>query len=107
MITVDVQPNYVRATIKGKIFQMALSSEVRCTDATSKRSMVTGHLLITMPKLCWTTPMQFQPSSSKSHKHLTASKDRGDLNGAVAVDYRHIVADAKRNNDVDDVPPLV
>lgn len=47
----DIEPNYVRVTVKGKIFQMALNEEVRISDATSKRSQTTGHLLITMPKL--------------------------------------------------------
>lgn len=47
----DVEPKYVRVTTKGKIFQMALNEEVRLSDATSKRSQTTGHILITMPKL--------------------------------------------------------
>lgn len=51
LIDVDVQPIFVRVTVKGKIFQMALNEEVRTSDATSKRSQTTGHLLITMPKL--------------------------------------------------------
>lgn len=52
MIDVDVQPNYVRVMIKGKIFQMALADEVRIDESTSTaRSQVTGHLLIVMPKL--------------------------------------------------------
>lgn len=51
LIDVDVQPAYVRVTVKNKIFQMALNEEVRTSDATSKRSQTTGYLLITMPKL--------------------------------------------------------
>lgn len=51
LIDVDVQPNYVRVTVKGKIFQMALNEEVCTSDATTKRSQITGHLLIAMPKL--------------------------------------------------------
>lgn len=48
---VDVQPNYVRVTIKNKIFQMSLHDEVKITESTSQRSLITGHLLIIMPKL--------------------------------------------------------
>lgn len=48
---VDVQPTYVRVLVKNKIFQMALNEEVRTSGATSKRSQITGYLLITMPKL--------------------------------------------------------
>lgn len=54
LIDVDVQPNYVRATIKEKIFQLSLSEEVNVSESTSKRSQTTGHLLITMPKLTTT-----------------------------------------------------
>lgn len=51
LIDVDVEPKYVRVTLKGKIFQMALNEEIRTSDATLLRSQMTGHLLITMPKL--------------------------------------------------------
>ncbi|XP_036367229.1 radial spoke head 10 homolog B-like isoform X2 [Octopus sinensis] len=51
LIDVDVQPLYVRATIKGKIFQLSLNEEVNPDRSTAKRSQTTGHLLITMPKM--------------------------------------------------------
>lgn len=51
LLDVDVQPNYVRVTVKGKIFQLALSDEVKISDSSSRRSTTTGHLLIVMPKL--------------------------------------------------------
>lgn len=51
LINVDIQPNYVRVTVKGKIFQMALNAEIRIDECSSKRSQITGHLLIVMPKL--------------------------------------------------------
>lgn len=51
LLDVDVQPNYVRVTVKGKIFQLALSEEVNISDSSSQRSTITGHLLIVMPKL--------------------------------------------------------
>lgn len=41
----------MRVTVKQKIFQLALNEEIRTSAATSKRSQITGHLLITMPKL--------------------------------------------------------
>lgn len=60
LLEVDVQPLYLRVTVKGKIFQMAFGAEVRCEESTSQRSMSTGHLLIVMPKLSWTEEMRFQ-----------------------------------------------
>ncbi|KAJ8729315.1 hypothetical protein PYW08_000896 [Mythimna loreyi] len=50
LVDVDVQPNYVRVMIKGKIFQLHLPIEVDTTNSTAKRSQITGHLLVTMPK---------------------------------------------------------
>ncbi len=46
-----METNYVRVTVKGKIFQMAFNDEVQIDKSYSKRSQVTGHLLIVMPKL--------------------------------------------------------
>lgn len=50
LIDVDVQPTYVRVTLKGKSLQLALGEEVRADASTAKRSQVSGHLVITMPK---------------------------------------------------------
>ncbi|GAB1299411.1 Dynein axonemal assembly factor 11 [Apodemus speciosus] len=50
LIEVDVQPTYVRVMVKGKPFQLALSTEVQPDSSTAKRSQTTGHLLICMPK---------------------------------------------------------
>lgn len=57
LIDVDVQPNYIRATIKKKVFQMTLNDEVRTDMATLQRSSITGHLLIVMPKVKWSAPL--------------------------------------------------
>lgn len=51
LLDVDIQPNYVRATIRGKIFQLYLPEEVDVSNSTAQRSQVTGHLVITMPKI--------------------------------------------------------
>lgn len=50
LVDVDVQPKYVRVMIKDKIFQLHLPTEVDTTNSTAKRSQITGHLLVTMPK---------------------------------------------------------
>lgn len=48
---VDVQPNYVRVTLKGKALQLGLIEEVQADSSSAKRSQITGHLVITMPKV--------------------------------------------------------
>lgn len=84
LIDVDVQPNYVRVTVKGKVFQMALKEEVRIDESSSKRSQTTGRLLIVMPKIsadnCVTIKMLDAPA-----KTSTSLK--------CAVDIRNIVID--------------
>ncbi|CAH8566633.1 unnamed protein product [Schistosoma turkestanicum] len=50
LIECDIQVNYVRVTLKGKVFQLALPDEVLADASNVKRSLTTGHLLITMPK---------------------------------------------------------
>ena len=51
LLAVDVQPNYVRVTLKGKALQLALNHEVKADSSSAKRSQITGHLVITMPKV--------------------------------------------------------
>lgn len=50
LLDIDVQPNYVRVNVKGKIFQLHLPQEVDTTNSKAERSQITGHLLVTMPK---------------------------------------------------------
>jgi protein TilB len=49
-INVDLQPTYLRVTIRGKVLQLRLDHDVNPDKATAQRSKVTGNLLITMPK---------------------------------------------------------
>lgn len=51
LVDVDVQPNYVRVTLKGKALQLGLNEEVKADSSTAKRSQITGYLVITMPKV--------------------------------------------------------
>jgi hypothetical protein len=51
LINLDVQPSYVRVTLKGKSLQLALTEEGQPDSSTAQRSQVTGHLLIKMPKV--------------------------------------------------------
>ena len=49
-ISCDVQPQYVRITVRDKVFQLVLPEEVKPDSGTAQRSQITGHLLVTMPK---------------------------------------------------------
>ncbi|CAL4059339.1 unnamed protein product, partial [Meganyctiphanes norvegica] len=47
----EVEPWYVQVTVKGKMLQLVMFEEVRPGQSTAQRSQITGHLVITMPKL--------------------------------------------------------
>lgn len=51
LLDIDIEPNYIRVMIKGKIFQLHLPEEVDITNSSAKRSEITGHLVVTMPKV--------------------------------------------------------
>ncbi|XP_012151544.2 touch insensitive larva B [Megachile rotundata] len=50
-LDVDVQPNYVRVTIKGKALQLTLPCEVSVSGSTAERNTTNGTLVVTMPRL--------------------------------------------------------
>uniref|UniRef100_A0A674JST8 Leucine-rich repeat-containing protein 6 n=1 Tax=Terrapene triunguis TaxID=2587831 RepID=A0A674JST8_9SAUR len=57
LIDVDVQPTYLRVMP----FQLVLPAEVKPDSSSAKRSQTTGHLVISMPKVCkfiWTDTIQ-------------------------------------------------
>uniref|UniRef100_A0A8C0H8N2 Leucine-rich repeat-containing protein 6 n=1 Tax=Chelonoidis abingdonii TaxID=106734 RepID=A0A8C0H8N2_CHEAB len=61
LIDVDVQPTYLRVMVKDKPFQLVLPAEVKPDSSSAKRSQTTGHLVISMPKVCtflWTDTIQ-------------------------------------------------
>ena len=50
-ISIDIQPNYIRVTLKGKSLQLALNEEIKPDASTAKRSQITVYLVITKPKV--------------------------------------------------------
>ena len=52
LLEVDIQPTYVKVLIKGKIFQIVFPEEIKIESSTAQRSQTTGHLVLTMPKVC-------------------------------------------------------
>lgn len=50
-LNVDVQPTYVRVTIRKKILQLVLDEEVKVDESNAKRLIGSKLLKITMPKV--------------------------------------------------------
>ncbi|XP_018562369.1 protein tilB homolog [Anoplophora glabripennis] len=70
LIEVDLQPIYVKLTVKGKIFQMVLPEEVHVERSTAQRSQTTGHLVLKMPRV------NYKPTK---HKVFLRANDRKEI----------------------------
>ncbi|CAO1343903.1 unnamed protein product [Diamesa tonsa] len=101
LIDVDVQINYVRVTIKGKVFQMALKDEIKIDESSSKRSQATGHLLIIMPKLNFNR-IHFEMKKGCQRKCLENGFNK-ELTGVVNI--KNILKQQSYSDS--DVPPLI
>ncbi|XP_029497831.2 dynein axonemal assembly factor 11 isoform X2 [Oncorhynchus nerka] len=127
LMDVDVQPTYARVTVKGKIFQLVLPAEVMPDSSTAKRSQITGHLVLTMPKaqgeikMATPHPPKVSQSSNtpeeKTRKGNNRQRLEVDPSKHSGVDLANIVPRENRtgeqtifyDNFVDDpdVPPLM
>jgi hypothetical protein len=76
---------------------MALNDEIRIDASTSKRSQITGHLLIVMPKLNVKNAISIVHLDDKCSKSKVKSSSQ--LNGHVNI--RNIIIDEA------EIPPLV
>ncbi|KAH0535825.1 hypothetical protein KQX54_019558 [Cotesia glomerata] len=98
-VDIDVQPNYVRATIKGKILQLSLPCEVSTDSSVAKRNVATGNLVVTMPRLA---PL---PSLVKPLSYATKScnKPRSSkiVRFAPVVSRREFLEIGPRNEEMD------
>lgn len=52
-LDVDVQPTFVRVTVRKKILQLALDEEVKIDESNAKRLIGSKLLEITMPKVSY------------------------------------------------------
>ncbi|XP_045110127.1 dynein axonemal assembly factor 11-like isoform X2 [Portunus trituberculatus] len=71
LVTCDVEPWYVRITVKEKVLQLVMMEEVRPGQATAQRSQVTGHLVVKMPKLA---PPRFPSFASNPEKIMPVTR---------------------------------
>lgn len=67
-IDVDVNPTYVRVTVKGKILQLTLPCEISVDRSKVQRNTTTGSLVITMARLTACTTIIARKDESISTK---------------------------------------
>ncbi|KAM9791691.1 dynein axonemal assembly factor 11 isoform 1-T1 [Syngnathus typhle] len=115
LMDVDVQPTYVKVTVKGKrqiptvqIFQLVLPAEVKPDSSTVRRSQTTGHLLLHMPRAqgeLEVTKSAVRPSKDdrRPHRGSADSKQSGrgvaewlEVDAGGRVDIANIVVAHRR-----------
>ncbi len=79
LLAVDIQPNYVRVTLKGKALQLALNEEVKPDWSSAKRSQITGYLVITMPKVNAVVRAPREEKETKRQKEETKKKEQSNF----------------------------
>ncbi|XP_066260051.1 protein tilB [Euwallacea similis] len=92
LIDVDLQPTYVKITIKNKIFQMVLPEEVQVEQSTALRSQTTGHLVLKLIKLNYKVLLKKKQDGpepvtnsdtkvkKKGHEYLEVTRKGNDMN---------------------------
>jgi len=70
-LDVDVQPTYVRVTVKTKILQLALDEEVKVDESNAKRLIGSKLLKITMPKVGRIVADAYKKDCMSTIFHLT------------------------------------
>lgn len=73
MIEVDLQPVFVKITIKGKVFQFVLPEEIQTDKSTAQRSQTSGHLVVKMPKARY----DFRLEQMKKQEKLKGVQEKG------------------------------
>ncbi|XP_058273924.1 dynein axonemal assembly factor 11 [Hemibagrus wyckioides] len=89
LLDVDVQPTYVRVTVKGKVFQLVLPAEVKPDSSTAERSQTTGHLLITMLKALGEVKV-------KKTSHKQALSCRGNKTSETSEEKSRVISGCQR-----------
>jgi len=107
LVDVDVQPKYVRVTLKGKVLQLFLEEEIKCGMSTAQRSQITGELLVKMPKQNPITRVSAKKDVNNVQqadtKPVSESKKINPLlefDNNKKVDYKNIVNDATKKSNV-------
>uniref|UniRef100_A0A182JCE8 Dynein axonemal assembly factor 11-like CS domain-containing protein n=1 Tax=Anopheles atroparvus TaxID=41427 RepID=A0A182JCE8_ANOAO len=104
LVEVDAQPHYVRVTVKGKVFQLALKQEIHTDRSSCQRSVTTGHMLVLMPKLNPDRIVVPQTAKSKPPGKQPTSDGERELRGTVNI--RRICDTGTKTND-DEIPDLI
>ncbi|KAG7260787.1 hypothetical protein CRUP_026919 [Coryphaenoides rupestris] len=96
LLEVDVQPTYVRVTIKGKL---VLPTEVRPDSSEARRSQTTGHLLLSMPRASGELRPPHRVGASASRGQRSSKTAAGTLRNVIGREW--LEADPANRSAVD------
>ncbi|XP_065175036.1 dynein axonemal assembly factor 11-like isoform X2 [Sycon ciliatum] len=98
LIDCDIQPTYVRVTAKEKVFQLVLQEEIQPDKSDAKRSKVTGHLVLTMPKVRPVLKMSSQRTAVAAA--AAKSKRQADSTGQTPPQIQRLEVDTSKRVDI-------
>uniref|UniRef100_W8BK96 Protein TILB n=1 Tax=Ceratitis capitata TaxID=7213 RepID=W8BK96_CERCA len=105
-IKVDVESNYVRVAVKGKIFQMAFHEEINITEACVLRSQITGYLVVKMPKLHAKELLTLRPKTDNTGNQAKSKGDSSKPTALKGVVDIHNICNNNKNAEMD-IPELI
>ncbi|KAJ8981954.1 hypothetical protein NQ317_002127 [Molorchus minor] len=108
LIDVDVQPIFVRITIKGKVFQIVLPEEILTEKSAAQRSQTTGHLVLKLPRANY-RPIsrgvdakgdELEVEKSGRKREYLEVEEKRDMDFSKIVENNNVVRDLYDNNDI-------
>lgn len=109
---VDLNPTYVRISIKGKILQLTFPCEIIVVDSLAKRSQTTGSLQLTMPKLKNSqVPYFYFKEEKETQAKQTKGQEKSEKGVKNTEEVKKSIEEVKSKDDEpweddDEVPPL-
>ncbi|XP_056635238.1 dynein axonemal assembly factor 11-like [Diorhabda sublineata] len=106
LIDVDLQPIYVKITIKDKVFQIVFPEEVLVERSVAQRSQTTGHLVLNLLKANYKEPEcanKEEKIEKTSTKYLEVEGIKDDMDFSKIVERSNRVKDLYSNPEI---PPL-
>ncbi|CAH1990735.1 unnamed protein product [Acanthoscelides obtectus] len=113
LIDVDLQPIYVKITIKGKVFQMVFPEEVYIEKSICQRSQSSGHLILKMPKVNYKPRLDSvmikeesentEKAQKKKNEYLEVQEKKDDMDFSKIVERNDKIRDLYDNPEI---PPL-
>ncbi|KAJ8909963.1 hypothetical protein NQ315_014914 [Exocentrus adspersus] len=113
LIDVDLQPIFVKLTVKGKVFQMVFPEEIYVEKSTAQRSQTTGHLVLKMPRVNYKPKThRILPKKESTTEEKKTKREYLEVEKKEDMDFSKIVENSNKVKEVysiysnPEIPPL-